>query len=301
MFKRLIVPMDGTPQAAVALPLARTMAQRTGAGLVLVRLVPGYALDPPRTGVALDYLERVARKLDVPVRLVVARGDDVAAELIFKAKLHDADLIVMATHGRAGLRRAIAGSVADRAIARSPVPVLVLRPGARRGRTFSRLLVPVDGSLLQGWALYAACALARTFSMHVDVLRVVPPRSALVTRFFGQNNDQARQAAWASVHQLVSAFRHAGIECDEHVAVGHVAEAISATADEVGTDLVVMATHGRTGVARAVRGSVADQVIRTVQAPVLLLRGRLDGGRARAGSDPWPKAVSANPSTLHGS
>jgi nucleotide-binding universal stress UspA family protein len=301
MFKRLLVPMDGTPQAAVALPLARTMAKRTGAGLVLVRLVPGYALDPPRTGVALDYLERVARELDVPVRLVVARGDDVAAELVFKAKLHDADLIVMATHGRAGLRRAIAGSVADRVIGRNPVPVLVLRPGARRRRTFSRLLVPVDGSLLQGRVLYAACALARTFSMHVDVLRVVPPRSVLVTTFLGQNNDHARRAAQASVHQLVSAFRHAGIECDEHVALGQVAQAMSATADEVGTDLVVMATHGRTGVARAVRGSVADQVVRTVHAPVLLMRGRLDRGRVPAGYDPWPKIVPAYPSTRRGS
>jgi nucleotide-binding universal stress UspA family protein len=293
MFDRLIVPLDGTPQAAVALPLARTMAQRSGAGLVLVRLVPGYALDPPRTGVALEYLDRVARELDVPVRLVVARGDDVAAELVFKAKLHDADLIIMATHGRAGLRRAIVGSVADRVLARSPVPVLVLRPGARRGRTFSRLLVPVDGSLLQGRALDAACALARVFSMHLDVLRVVPSRSATTTRFFGQNDEQAKQAAQASVEMLVHAFRHAGIASDGHVLVGHVAETICATADAVRTDLVIMATHGRTGRARAVRGSVADQVVRTVHAPVLLLRGRLDGGRAPAGSDPWPKIVPA--------
>jgi nucleotide-binding universal stress UspA family protein len=293
MFNCLIVPLDGTPQAAVALPLARTIARRTGAELVMVRLVPGYALDPPKTQVALEYLERVARELDVPVRLVVARGDDVATELIFKAKLHDADLIVMATHGRAGLRRAIAGSVADRVIARSPVPVLVLRPGARRRRTFSRLLVPVDGSLLQGRALDAACALATVFSMHVDVLRVVPPRSAMATRFFGQNEEQARQAAEASVEQLVHAFRHAGIASDGHVLVGHVAETICTTADEVGTDLVIMATHGRTGLGRAVRGSVANQVVRTVHAPVLLLRGRLDGDRASAASDPWPKIVPA--------
>jgi nucleotide-binding universal stress UspA family protein len=269
MFTHLIVPLDGSPQAAVALPLARTIAQRTGAELVLVRVVPGYQLDPPKTAVALEYLEGVARELaDLRVQLVIARGDDIAAVLIGRVELHNADLVVMAPHGRGGLRRVMAGSVANRLIARSPAPVVVLRPGARRGRTLTRLLVPVDGSALQGAAVNMARVLASTFSMHVCVLRVARGGGSRSSRA-----DEAElQAARASVEQLTHALRHAGVAADGRVELGPVAHTICGVADEVGADLVIMATHGRTGLARAVRGSVTDEVVRAVHAPVLLVR-----------------------------
>jgi nucleotide-binding universal stress UspA family protein len=150
-FKRVLAPLDGSTQSAVALPLARTLATATGAEIVLLRVVPEQMLgpDPVARAEAEHALARIAAELGaagVRVTTTVQAGANAADEIVTAVRRQDADLVVMATHGRAGLSRAVLGSVAERVVAESPVPVALLRPGGHRVSRISTLLVPVDGS-----------------------------------------------------------------------------------------------------------------------------------------------------------
>src|SRR5437763_455492 len=142
MFKTILVPLDGTASAACALPLARTLAQPSQAALVLVRIVP----EDDSNGEAEHYLRQVAEELqDTRIRCVVGRGLP-ADELVSTISEESADLVVMATHGRVGLQRALLGSVAEHVVKHSPVPVALVRPGGNRVSRLKTLLVPTDGT-----------------------------------------------------------------------------------------------------------------------------------------------------------
>src|SRR3712207_2645384 len=142
MFKRVLVPLDGTPEAASALPTAETLA-RTGQGeLLLVRVGADYHAGSPARAEAEGYLERVAadlRSRGLRAEATVRYGD-VAEEILAEATARRADLIAMATHGRSGLRRALLGSVTERVVHHSPVPVVVTRPDERPTERLATLL-----------------------------------------------------------------------------------------------------------------------------------------------------------------
>jgi nucleotide-binding universal stress UspA family protein len=150
MYTHVLVPLDGSELAEVALPHAITMAKPTGATVTLLRIlepsVPGPAmggqeglyiepefwqkLQQDRLNEARSYLERVAARLTsegLRAQIEVRRGS--AADVIVDtAKELGADLIVMATHGRSGIGRWMLGSVADRVVRASHLPVLLIRP-----------------------------------------------------------------------------------------------------------------------------------------------------------------------------
>jgi nucleotide-binding universal stress UspA family protein len=146
MFRSILVPLDGTAEAASVLPLVRTIAQSTGGAIHLLRVTS--SASPPVTVEAATYLEQNAqdlRKAGVGVDTSVRRGEP-GSEIVKYARLLAVDLITMATRA-VGTRSMLAlTSVARYVVADSPCPVLVLR--ARRIWTdrLQTLLVPVDGS-----------------------------------------------------------------------------------------------------------------------------------------------------------
>src|SRR6185436_2730669 len=112
-------------------------------------------------GAAGEHLSRIAEEvggLGLAADTVLRDGDP-AAEIAAEAAEGGAGLVVMATHGRSGLGRAILGSVASGVVAQSPVPVVLLRPGGHKTTRVRVLLVPVDGSPGGSVALGAALAL----------------------------------------------------------------------------------------------------------------------------------------------
>jgi nucleotide-binding universal stress UspA family protein len=288
MFSKLLLPLDGSAEAAAALPAARALAEATGAAVRLLRVVP-----EEQTGMvapAAAELDAVARELaagDVAATANVRLGPP-DAEIVAEAAQAGADLVVMATHGRSGLGRAVLGSVADGVLTGSPVPLLLLRPGGHRLSGLRTLLVPLDGSPGAALALGAALGLARTTGARVVLLDVVVPlvsyalASGSVEGFAYMDpawDDEARAAARSYVTAMAERLRRAGVAAEARLAeagVGGpslvVAEAIGAVAEEVGADLVVMSTHALTGPARTLLGSVADAVVRGAHRPVLLIR-----------------------------
>jgi nucleotide-binding universal stress UspA family protein len=126
--QHILVPLDGSSHSEQILPMARELGQHLGARLTLLQIVPTEkaALPDVRT-----YLERVAQSLrsdQLQVDYKITAATHVASELIHQAKGLAADLIAIATHGRRGMSRLVLGSVADKIIRGSALPVLVQRP-----------------------------------------------------------------------------------------------------------------------------------------------------------------------------
>ena len=296
MFTKLLVPLDGTIEAAAALPAATTLARATGASITLVRVTVNKAGDPAEALVgdplAEDELRAAAEDLARGGLLVdwLVRAGPVPESIIQAAQVSKADVIVMATHGRVGISRAFAGSVSERVVADSGRLVLLLKPDDKRLNHIATLLVPVDGTAGGVLGLGTAVGLAQATGARLVLLDVVPP---MPTWMYGSEvgfvgavgyfdpvwEEEALRSAETYVAGLAERLRKTGLHVETRALRGEIASTIHAVSDETDTDLVVMSTHALTGPARAVLGSVADAVVRTSHRPVLLVRrpgGTLD-------------------------
>jgi nucleotide-binding universal stress UspA family protein len=282
MIRSLLVPLDGSPLAAAAVPLARTIAEATGGSITLLRVPLSHSAS--ELAEAANYLEAVAEELrgaNVPVQTVVRPGEP-AREILFEARSLRSDLIVMATRAPGPRSMAILTSVARWVLANSPAPVLLARKGGVASTQLRTLLVPVDGSPGGSIALGAAVPLARASGARIVLLEVVVPvpasaYAALPGMTLGGSIDPTwEQAALASarvyVDQLAQRLGERGQQTESRVALGDVGAQIIQCAEAVDADLVVMGTHALRWPSQANVGSVANGVLRGGSRPVLLVR-----------------------------
>ena len=310
MFSRILVPLDGSPEANVALPLARAIAQPSGASIVLLHVLdrpwpelPGNEDEfeaQARLDEARRQLERVAEELrgsGLRVESVPTRGH-VADAILEHIRVEEADLVVMCTHGRAGLERVALGSVTERVLKDSQVPLLLLRAGGRRVSAIRKLLVAVDGSPGGAVGLATAVGLARGVGAQLHLVHdVVSAYAQVLATYDGLAyydpawDDEALASARNYVDGLVGRLQKAGLAASgEAHMVSNIPEDIVAAARANDIDIIVMSTHALTGVPRAVIGSVADAVVRTAGCPVLLVR-RPDSREAIV-ADEFPEATA---------
>jgi nucleotide-binding universal stress UspA family protein len=285
MFKNILIPLDGSPRANVALPLARTLARDLGASVTLLRVVdwPAVHENNEATVAASDKLRRIADELGASGLAVEAlvRHGEAAEEILEQCRAQHADLILMRTHGRGGLERALLGSVTQQVLKGSHVPVMVLRAGGRHISHIRKLLVPVDGSPGGAVALGAALRLAQSCGAGLKLLQVAVPISTQVymTYEFGGFDsidpawdEQAFAAATTYVNGLVKRLQGSKVHVEGQTTLTpDVAATIVDVADKTSADLIVMSTQALTGPARALLGSVSDAVVRHARCPVLLL------------------------------
>jgi nucleotide-binding universal stress UspA family protein len=171
---RILVPLDDSPEARVALPSAAALAT-PGTEIVLLTVVPT-ATDADAARAGLETAAQHLRVAGQTVRTEVATGDP-ARRIVDMAADLGAELIVMASHGRGALGRLIYGSVADQVGRESPVPVMVVRarqlePGPIG---ITRLVVPLDGSSRAEAALPVATSISRRLGTPISLVRVVDP------------------------------------------------------------------------------------------------------------------------------
>lgn len=274
MFKHILVPLDGSPAAAAALPLAESLARARAGELILLRVSPYQYQGAAQTAEARDYLAVMVAGLaarGVRARPALSDGE-VAEAIVDEARGAPADLIVMTTHGRHGVARAVYGSVAERVLASSPVPVLLLRADEAPITRLKTLLVPLDSDPGGAAALALARDLAVQLRSRIVLLRVLPLPDLSMEAASDPPLDEARQDARRLLDGLSRRLIAHGVLAQSHIAIGPVAESIVATARELRADLIVMDTRALTGARRALRGSVADTVVRTATQPVLLIR-----------------------------
>lgn len=191
-----------------------------------------------------------------------------------------AKLVIMTTHGRTGVSRAWLGSVADSLVRHSHFPLLVIRP-LEDGTTFptprfDHFLVPLDGSPVGEKILEAAVELGKAMGSRFTLLHVVAPlvtMGARVSPLPAGHLKERLERAEDYLSGLTERLRGDGIQA-EALIESHFspARAILNAAEEQDVDLIAIATHGYTGVKRAILGSVADKVLRASRWPLLLKR-----------------------------
>jgi len=293
--RRILVPTDFSPCAEQALAHAAFLARGYDAAIDLVHVIPvapGYPLAGVRAEDAEDAtaIERRLREMaddeglaDVDVRTHVTRGEEgVGAAVLDAASNVDADLLVLGTHGRRGMRRLFLGSEAEEVIRGADRPVLAVRqqePSVEPSAVH-RLLVPIDLSEHSTRALAHAVELARRYDAHLHLLHVVQPlpdyelpgiyQSSLPPRT--DVTDALTDSAHDELTGLTEQIDLPAGRVHSDVQHGDPASGIVDTAAEDDVDLIVLASHGRTGLERFLMGSVAEKTIRTAPCPVFIVK-----------------------------
>jgi len=294
MFKRVMVPIDRSEFAEKVLAHLPRFIDPAKTQLLLVGVLETmryaatsfeYApalVNEMRTGYEL-YLQTMQQQSQKGGYKAFARltEGDAAKQILEIAEHSSVDLIAMATHGRSGMARWALGSVAERVIQGSTLPVLLVR-----GQTdiphskIERILVPLDGSALAEKALTNARLLAKETGAELCLFQAIAAADVAYNFASVPNQpqlDQAYERSFANAEAYLSSvalqMHTAGIACQTTVLRGDPAQLICYIANESKIDVVVICTHGRTGFNRWVYGSVANQVIRGVDCPVLVVRG----------------------------
>lgn len=297
MFRTILVPLDGSKLSEQALPVATSLAAATGARLLLVRAawVPYVSdLSPQDAEIhsiedAEDYLAAVKARLEADGLAVdtaipfAPAGEGILIEI----DLRRPDLVVMSTHGRSGISRLLFGSVAETVAARSAAPVLLVRVARAELpiqpiKPQPEILVPVDVSAFAETALALARELALALDGNLVLMRaVVPPPQwvdPMVVLPYPNSEAISREEADAKTYltNLVAQLQAEGISARGIMQIGRAADTILNECKTSEADLVVMATHARTGLNRAVFGSVAMAIVHRTDRPILLVHPKTE-------------------------
>lgn len=289
MYRRILVPMDGSTLADRALGAAIPLAERHGARLILAQVYePLPVMTLPSDGALRDAelergwrqeqerslersVKRVRRQTTVDVEGCFRDGE-VVATLAREVREQAVDLVVMCTHGRGGFQRLFLGSVADGLMRQLAVPLLLVR-GARGNAapkgTFERIVVPVDGSTRAEAALPAVAELLGTQAAVLTLAHVVHPMTAAAAEQQGRSPGRIFEVEY--LEPLAARMRSATRTVQHRSVVdGNVARALIAIADAQDADLIALTTQGMGGFERFVVGSVADKLIRSAAQAVLI-------------------------------
>lgn len=284
MFRRILAPLDGTKRAEEAIPFARELASSPDAQIFLLHVEPPAAavIDEIAIDNRMEAIAAELRAAGVKAHIVTEFGK-AAPAIASAAELDKVDIIVLAPEPRnllEGLRRP---SVTANVLARTAAPVLIVPPNVREASakllTFggAQVIVPLDGSPLAEKALPLALRVARRYDRPLLLLRVIPPVQIIAAGpetypLVQDSHDMEIREA----HEYLSKLRERLLRT-ENVSVqtefshGLPAEVILAMADARPDSVLVMSTHGRTGLARLLMGSVTLAVARKASIPLLIV------------------------------
>ncbi len=301
MYNRMLVPLDGSEMAEAVFPYVREIASRLGTEVVLLHISSQSLKD--FQPMIRNYVEHAAEKIqgttDVsqegrPVQPIKVHGEYVtgypAEEILRYAEEKTVDLILMASHGRSGLKGWALGSVADKILRTAKTPVLLVPAGIPDQIPFDKwasrlLLVPLDGSEMAEAVFPHIKSLAGIGNTQVVFLRVCEP-PAMPTyyspelseiplhwgQYAQQETARCKEVATKYLTDIESRFQQANINVSYEILIGKAADEIINYANKTSNGLIVMATHGRSGLSRLVYGSVAASILVGVTNPILLIK-----------------------------
>lgn len=283
MYDSILLPVDGSEHASKIVTHAAELAQRTGATIDVV-----YVADTTKDSVTvvdgnvIDALERVGESVvsDVAETLEAQRvefGSDIvqgspAPAIVDYAEKYDHDLLVMPTHGRTGISRYLLGSVTEKVVRLSDIPVLTARMESDERLTFpyENILIPTDGSPVSNAAAKHGLALAAALDATVHVLSVVDDTSMGPDLRSVLSEAELEKPAVSAVEDVETAARGYDLaDVKTSVEHGSPAEVITEHIESSDIHAVVIGTSGRRGVDRILLGSVAEKTVRSSSAPVI--------------------------------
>lgn len=296
MFKKLLVPLDGSPMAEAALAPASYLAKSLGADVALIHIIERdtpkevhgekHLNDPEE---AQAYLEQIAKdrfggvaNVDCHVHTNFVR--DVPQSIADHADEFAPDLIVMCTHGRSGLGVRLFGSIAQQVAALGKTPVLFVPPGGGgtdQAFECSLVLVPLDGKPAHEQGMQVAAGLAKACGASLLLVTVVPTLGTLSGQGAATGRllpgatsamlDLSLEEAEAYLDGMLDGLREQGVEAARHVMRGDPSGVIVKEAEHQHADLIVLGTHGRSGMEAFWAGSVAAAVAGRASLPLLLV------------------------------
>ncbi len=287
MFTDVLVPTDGSDCADRAVGYAEDIASRYGATVHVLSVADSRVLqhgphsdqvraaceeivDDACEGLGDDVPVRDAVRTDLPHEAILAYADD-----------EGIDLIVMGTHGRTGLERYLLGSTTEKVVRLSDVPVLTVRSTDvdEVAYPYSDVLVPTDGSAGAEVAIWPAIDVASAYDARLHALSVLETDPLGPDADAEEGGDASDERATAALETVRRAASDAGIgDVETAVRDGVTYREIVSYAEANGVDLIVMGTHGRTGLERYLLGSVAEKTIRRSPVPVMTVRDPSAGG-----------------------
>ncbi|MEF8789605.1 MAG: universal stress protein [Haloarculaceae archaeon] len=283
MYENILLPFDGSDGAAEVLHHASEIAHWADATLEVL-----YVADTTRDSVTVvegrtvdaleqqgeDVVDEAAKTLDT---LGVAYDTDVvqgnpAPTIVDYAERYDQDLIVMPTHGREGLSRYLVGSVTEKVVRLSSVPVLTvrMRPDETLVFPYEDVLVPTDGSPAATYAADHVLSLAASLDATVHVLSVVDDSVLGLDVRSTVSGEESERVATEAVEEVVSQAEARGVtDTVGSVERGSPVEEILDYIDSNDVHVVGLGTTGRTGTDRILLGSVAEKTVRAAPVPVM--------------------------------
>ena len=291
MIRRILVPLDGSVTAEAILPYATSLARATDASLLLLRIVtPGEVSQSLfwKTTIPAElrrawaeealtranvYLASMAERLcalGLHVTFDVQPAEDAAAAIVARAEQEpEVRLIAMTTHGHGGALRWAFGSIAAKVLRATPTPLLVVRSSgvehpAVTEVPYRTICVPLDGSPLTEQALATVRPIAARIGATLLLVCVVTGDGIIEARDY--------------LEGVAERLRTDRLDVQTYVVEGIPADQIVYVAQTGHADLIVMATHGRTGLRRIWLGSVASKVVHRSELPVLLVRAYQEEG-----------------------
>ena len=301
MFKHLLVPLDGSPLAETALPTAAGLARILNARVTLLHVIEHnppaevhHARHLTNSDEACAYLNEVAHRAfptEVRVECHVHTSEvrDVARSIAQHTLELEPDLIVMCTHGRSGPRRWLFGSNAQQVIALSKMPVVLIPHGLAGGPpafACRRILVPLDGNPDHEQGLTVAVKLATAGEAAIHLVLVVPKPDTLKGERATTGKllpltttvllEMKLQGAATYLQSHLSALLTAGLPATAEVTRGDPAQAIVDAVQRSSADLIVLGTHGKTGMDAFWTGSITPAIADRSPVPLLLVPVRDD-------------------------
>lgn len=288
MYDTILVPTDGSARAEAAVQHALNLATTFGSRVHFLSVVDDRSysttfadVDPVARGQrerserhateAVRALATQATERGVTYRTAVEHGVPHQTILSYVDE-HDVDLIAMGTHGRTGLDHLLLGSVTERVVRTSDVPVLTARLEPDDA-SYDRILIPTDGSEAAATAIEHGITVAERYDATVYALSVVDldvlPGGYGDRSVLPDARRSLEQRAERAVETVAERCERHGLEVVTTMLQGTPHRVIHDYVDETEIDLVAMSTHGRTGLERYLLGSTTERVVRTSDAPVL--------------------------------
>lgn len=297
MIDRILVPLDGSRVAEQILPHLRRVLFRHDSQVILVRAaVPppvenGMLVADSMLSAARDYLLKLQDRMErqgVRVR-TVSRVGAATGVILDAAEEEKATMIAMATHGETGLKRLLAGSVAEAILKQSPVPVMVVRPfwsyellpgriDADDLKPMRNILVPLDESDDAEVLLPAVIELARLFEARIILLHVQEERK-------GEDPTERRLRDEDHLARFADRLDAQAIPQLTMIGKGDPARQILEAARANEADLIAMTTHGKSQFLRFFSSTVTVKVLHDSSCPLLVVRSSMPGAGMRE-SDP---------------
>jgi len=287
VYRRLLVPLDGSELAEQALPYVLKISRGFDSEAVLLTICPP---GDPLKHVLVEYLEKKAEGLrasNVEVRTLCIEGEPASSILDF-ALGNQVDLILISTHGKGGLSRWALGSIATKVVQRSHTPVFLVRSSERAETAvkLEKILATLDGSQFAEAILPHAEAFARAMGGEVVLLQVIEPvkvpqltMSEDWAKAEKDLADKLQREAERYLNRRKTLLEEKRIKVTTKLLQDRPAEAILRYASESDVDLIALTTHGFSGITKWAYGSVASRVVEASTKPVLLVRPPLPAAK----------------------